>query len=143
MQLQAAALKAGQSPSLKCGPYELMKVIHDALKALKAKTLEEDLVMKAALRNGILAWRPCQKTKKLVKVDEETQPWCKGLPKVGDSHRLKREWSENRWEWLNSEGVPLEPNWSECTPAKTLEEQADLDQVQSFAELKPIGEELE
>ena len=56
-EMQAAALKCDESPTLKCGAYELLKVIHDSLKRLKARTLKENLVMKACLRNGLLAWR--------------------------------------------------------------------------------------
>ena len=128
------------APTLKCGPYEVLKVIHDALKQLKARTLKENLVMKACLRNGLLAWRPNMEKKVLEKVEPETQPWCKDLPAVGDSHRLKPQWVKHRFAWLDSDGVPLEPNWAECSSAKTLEEQADLDAVQDFTQVKATGD---
>ena len=54
---------------------------------------------------------------------------------------MKAEWLKDRFNWIDSEGVPLEPDWSQCSSAKTLDEQADLDAVQSLSELKADGKE--
>ncbi len=57
-QLQAAAAQAGMKPTLKCGAFEILKIITDSLKMLKEVTGKENLVLAAARRTGILAWRP-------------------------------------------------------------------------------------
>ena len=71
----------------------------------------------------------------------ETQPWRKGLPFVGDSHRLQKDWMEDRYKTVDDKRIPLEPNWADCTSAKTLEEQEDLDAVQQFSDLKAVQHE--
>ena len=84
-ELQAASAKAGVPCSLKCGPFELLKVISASLKRLEQVTLEENLVLAAARRNGMLAWRPSVSQGMLV--DAGKQAWCKDVPASCASHR--------------------------------------------------------
>ena len=118
LQLAAAATQAGLEQTLKCNAFAILKIIQESVKMLRDITVKENLVLAAGRRNGILAWRPNMKEKKLVECSK--QAWCKDLPQCGVSHRLQRGWCEHRMEWCDAEGVPLEPDWSQCTLAKQL-----------------------
>ena len=67
-----------------------------------------------------------------------SQKWSEGLPALAASHRLKAEWAKDRMKWLDSEGVPLEPDWSKCNGGKHLEDQCDLDALVCCDEVKQI-----
>ena len=136
-QLQASSLQAGMESGLRCGAFEILKIITDSVKLLKEATVKENLVLAAGRRNGILAWRPDMKAKKLVDCSE--QEWCKKLPECGASHRLQRGWVEDRMKWLDSNGTPLEPDWSTSTLAKSVEDIRDLDAVASALDIIPLA----
>ena len=76
--------------------------------------------------------------KKLVDCSE--QEWCKKLPQCGASHRLQRGWVEDRMNWLDADGVPVEPDWATCTLAKSVEDMRDLDAVASVLEVVPVAD---
>ena len=138
VQMEAVAAQAKKEVSLKCGAFEIMQIIAGALKKLKETTLKKNVVLAAARRNGILAYRPDMKAGQLV--DCSDQPWCKDLPKCGDSHRLQTGWVEDRMKWRDAEGKPLEPNWADSTLAKTMEDMQDSDAVATALEVVPVAE---
>ena len=138
VQMEAVAAQAKKEVSLKCGAFEIMQIIAGSLNRLKETTLKKNVVLAAARRNGILAYRPDMKARQLV--DCSDQPWCKDLPKCGDSHRLQTGWIEDRMKWRDAEGKPLEPNWADSTLAKTMEDMQDSDAVATALEVVPVAE---
>jgi hypothetical protein len=123
LELRAVAAKAGVKPKLKCGAYEILRLIKESADKLREISTKENLVLAAARRNGFLAYRPDFVKKALVRPDEAD--WCKSLPACADSHRLKAAWSEDRYKWFDADGRPVEPNMKECSLAKTLESHCD------------------
>jgi len=123
-ELKAAAAKAGLQPVLKCGAFEILSIIKKSVDQLEVRCRKDNLVLAAARRNGMLAYRPDFAVGRLVKPDE--QPWCKDLPPCAASHRLKPEWCKDRYSWLDEQGVPVEPDYSQGTGAKSLEDQCDV-----------------
>ena len=138
LELEAVAAQAHKEVSLKCGAFEIMQIIAGALKKLKDTTIQKNVVLAAARRNGILAYRPDMKEKKLV--DCSDQPWCRDLPRCGASHRLQKGWVEDRMKWRDAEGKPLEPNWGDSTLVKTMEDMLDNDAVATALEVVPVAE---
>ena len=66
------------------------------------------------------------------------QEWTKGIG-LCDSHRLKRPWCEDRMDWLDAEGKPLEPEWGQSKKARSMQEQQDnaaLPEPQEVVELE-------
>jgi len=138
-QMQAAVVQAGVEATLKCAAFEILQIIQKSVQMLRETTVQENLVLAAARRNCILAWRPDMKAKKLV--DCSVQEWCKDLPECGVSHRLHSSWVTDRMKWLDADGVPVEPDWSSCTLAKTVEDMRDFDAVASALDVLPVGED--
>ena len=118
-ELKAAAVQTGVGESFKCGPAEILRVIDTALQKLERRLAGKKPVLAAAVRNGILAYRPNWSTRKLEPFAE--QKWFKdgvGLKDAAGkqvelckSHRLNPAWSTDRLQWRDSEGVPVKPEW--------------------------------
>ena len=92
--LKAAARQTGAHEGLKCGPREILQIIHMALEKMERNMRGKDAVLAAGVRNGILGYRPNWSQRKLEPVEE--QPWFEeALGKkasVCKSHRLRPEW---------------------------------------------------
>jgi len=56
-----------------------------------------------------LEWIPDWEKKQLRKVAD--LPWCRDFP--ADSHRIPKDWVENRHKWLDENGKPQMPLWFE------------------------------
>jgi len=138
-ELQAKAAQEGVEVRFHCGPYEILRIVKESVDRLKQVTMEENLVLAAARRNGMLAWRPNLATGKLERPDD--QAWCKGLPKCGESHRLKKSWSDDRYKWVNGEGEPVAPDWSKSSQGKSMEDQCDLAALANPDEVKLINDD--
>ncbi len=139
-EMKAAAAKAGVGAcTFRCGAYEILRIIKRSLQRLEEVTVKENLVLAAARRNGMLAWRPDLTEGKLVCPDE--QPWCRGLPPTCRSHRLKSGWTTGRMNWLDAEGRPLEPDWTQCEVAKGLEDHCDFAALPAPSEVTLQGGE--
>ena len=123
-EMKAKARKAGCAVTLKAGPYELLRIVQECLCKMEAITKKEDLVLAAARRNGLLAWRPDLNSGRLEPA--EGQPWCSKLPKCGDSHRLRPAWVEDRMKWLDEHGVPKQPEFTKATLCKSMEDMQDF-----------------
>jgi len=117
LETKMAAEAAGTKPVYSCGAEQIMELASAAHEALVKKQLAKEFVVAGAYRNGMLAYRPSFTEGKLVKSCE--QEWAKKL-QLG-SHRLKESWLTERYNWLDENGVPIEPDYSESS-AKRLEE---------------------
>ncbi len=124
LEMKAAAAKAEVEATFRCGAYEILRIVKNSLQRLEQVTVRENLVLAAARRNGMLAWRPDLTAGKLVCPD--AQPWCRDLPPSCRSHRLKAAWSRDRMNWLDAGGRPLEPDWTQCDVAKDMQDHLDL-----------------
>ena len=95
-------------PNFKCGYYELLRLVSRSLDELnefmdgpKQRTLRD------SVSNGLLAYRPNPGTGKMESTVEQPRAKALGL-KVGN-HRMRPEWSENRYKWLDENGKPIGP----------------------------------
>ena len=68
--LHSKAKLLGHRTDFELGTYECIKVVCEALKKLKATVADTDLVLAAAVRNGLLAYRPNLLTGKMERSDE-------------------------------------------------------------------------
>ena len=90
------------------GALEIMEIIHRSLLEMHAMQDEKDLVLKCLVKNGFLAWRPDMQKQRLY--DPAYEPWMETLKGPETSHRLKPEWSVDRYHWLDAEGRPWDPD---------------------------------
>ena len=63
---------------------------------------EQNAMLKAGRRNGWLNIRPCLSSGKFISCSSEE--WAQGMPE--GSHRMRKDWIEDRMTWLNEEGMP-------------------------------------
>ena len=99
--------KAGDRLTLKCGHKEYLWIIQEALTRLKVKTEANNTVLAGLRRNGNLAWRPNLQEGTFERADKEA--WARSLPE--ESHRLKKSWRRDRYEWLEADGTPQKPDY--------------------------------
>ena len=85
------------------GCRELLEIVHRSLTKMIEVEKAEQITLKAAVRNGFLAWRPCMKTRTLY--DPREEDWMKGFGQPDTSHRLCAAWVADRWKWTQ-DGVP-------------------------------------
>ena len=130
-----AASRENRSASAKMGPFEIMTITLAAQEGMEQKNLENNWVLAAFRRNGMLSWRPNLSTGRLERAD--LQEWRQSFPE--GTSRMKESWLENRYNWLNSEtSKPLEPDWGMLAAAKTLQDLLEWDYCK---QLKDAGEE--
>ena len=123
--LKKRAREEGVKEAFVTGNREMLLILQRSLKEMREKNAAEKTVLKAARRNGLLAYRPQAKPgedmMKLVKCDE--QPWSADFPE--GNHRMKGEWLASRYDWLDQDGIPLEPDFSEVKAAKNMVDLAE------------------
>ena len=56
-ELKATASRKGQRANVKCGLYEMMRLLQEAFQATKKQAAERNLVLAGLRRNGMLAYR--------------------------------------------------------------------------------------
>ena len=122
-ELKMKALKEKIPATYRCFAYEVLKILKVSLDRLEAKMAEEQIVLKACRRNGLLSYRPDFEKRQLVRCD--AQAWCAGMPE--GSHRLKASWLEGRYTWLDDAGRPRSPDFSRMEAAKAL---ADMQEAE-------------
>lgn len=122
--LRAEALKrCSEPPAFVCGPYEILRVAFGAHEHQVKLNNENQTILKGLRRNGMLSYRPSLSKGKLVRSD--TQPWCQDMPE--GNHRMPEHWLKHRYDWLNEDGVPQPPVWSELGPGvKAIEDMTDF-----------------
>ena len=109
-----AAVAAKAVPKFTCSPTEIVRICKAFHDGVVRRNAESQIVLAGSRRNGMLSWRPCQKEKRLVPVDE--QGWAKDMP--FQSHRLKTSWQEDRMKFVDDLGVPKFPDWNSMAQAK-------------------------
>ena len=87
------ALHAKTRPVFKCGYYEMVKVVVEAVEDIKRAFVQDGTMKKAFVMNGWLALRPKISDQRFVKVLDE--PWASEM-KVG-THMLMASWCEKRF----------------------------------------------
>jgi hypothetical protein len=86
--MKQLAGQTGKRAEFKCGPYELLRVVQAGQKAVEEANQSQQLVLRAARRNGLLAWRPSLPLGRLQRSEE--QQWASDKPE--QSKRLHPQW---------------------------------------------------
>ena len=63
---------------------------------------EDNTLLKAGRRSGWLNIRPCLESGRFIRCADEE--WAQGL--LEGSHRMQRDWIEDRMAWLGEDGMP-------------------------------------
>ena len=102
----------------KVGPLQIVQSVVHAQDFMYQKNLRDSWVLKAAVRNGILAYRPNPQTNKLEKL--LSQDWIAQEDIGFGSKRYPPEWLKDRYKWLDTEGRPQKPDWNLSNAAKEI-----------------------
>ena len=102
VELIKLASAEGTRAIFRCGTYEVLRCLAEAVDKLRTTMREEDTLRKAGRRNGWLAMRPDMSTGKFKRCCDEE--WAQDMP-LG-SHRMKRSWLDERFSWLDENGMP-------------------------------------
>ena len=107
---------------LKCGPYEVLRVVYHAYLKLEQTNNEKQNLLRCLRRNGFLAYRPDFEQKTLKPVEGKL---AEEMPQ--GNHRMPSNWIEQRYRWRDDAGVPFEADWSkDCGPGvKDVEDMVD------------------
>ena len=90
----------------KVGPLEIVTAVVAAQEAMAEKNLKDEWVLRAAVRNGILVYRPDPASGRLVEL--LSQSWAKEMGLEVGTKRYSPEWLRDRLKWRDAEGVPAE-----------------------------------
>ena len=112
------ALKTAQKEAWKVGPLEIVRSVVHAQWQMSEKNCEDQWVLAAAVRNGILAYTPNTQTGKLAIVTE--QHWAKQAGFQMGSKRFPPEWLRDRLKWLEADGKPKKADWSLSRSASAI-----------------------
>jgi hypothetical protein len=113
-------------PSFKCGHYEILKISFEGHEYMESLNAENQKVLMGSRRNGMLSYRPSLSAGKLVRSEE--QEWAKDMPE--SSHRIPKSWWHKRYEGMDEDGVPKQPEWRSC--GSKVETHEDMVDVTSF-----------
>ena len=91
---------------LKCGIYEIAKIVFESHVKLSAYCDETEVILHGLRRNCLLSKRPDYEQGMLVAVEDA---WAVEYPE--GSHRIKASWHQHRQDWVDENGKPLEPQW--------------------------------
>ena len=118
-EFQELSKKTAESPLWRVGAKELVSAVVYA-QAKMAEKNSDEWVLRAAVRNGILAYRPNLQSAKLEEL--LSQPWAEALTEklAMGSRRFPPEWLSDRLRWLEKSGKPKEPDWRLSNSAKQL-----------------------
>ena len=115
-ELREKARAEGTHACFKQGIYEILRVTSEALAKLRRyMDIEAPRTLQAGLRNYLLSYRPDYATKTLVKAVE--QPWAQGFSE--GNHRIRAEWAQDRYNWLDENGIPSCLPWEGLGAAVT------------------------
>ena len=109
---------SGESEVWRAGAFEIVTSVVWAEEQLRQKNEEHSWVVRAAVRNGLLAYRPNPESGKLEPVTE--QPWAKELELRMGSRRFPAAWLSERLKWLDDSGKPIQADWSLSDSAKQI-----------------------
>ena len=96
------ASNPSETGTYRCTAQDMLEIAIAAHDAMVRLNEVDDIVLKGLRRNGEFAWRPDSERNRLVRSD--TQAWAVGKPE--GSHRLRPDWFEDRYSWLDDQGRP-------------------------------------
>ena len=102
----------------KVGPLEIVTAVVAAQEAMAEKNLKDEWVLRAAVRNGILVYRPDPASGRLVEL--LSQSWAKEMGLEVGTKRYSPEWLRDRLKWRDGEGVPAKADWNLSSTAKQI-----------------------
>ena len=111
----------GKDAVFRVGALEIVQAVVSAQQAMSEKNAEDQWVLRAAVRNGILAWRPNLQKGCLEEVC--AQPWAAEMKLSMGSKRIPAHWFADRLRWLTENKVPQKPDWNLSDSARNI---ADL-----------------
>ena len=106
-QMKLRAQQTGYEMSFRCDAFEMATICAESHQDLVQRNADTKMVLKALRRNCQFAWRADLAAGKLVKVDD--QAWAASM-KMG-SHRYPQTWLDSRFDWLDKDLVPIQPDW--------------------------------
>ena len=114
------AMRSGAEPESlwRVGPYEIVASVVHAQEAMAAKNAEDAWVLRSAVRNGILAYRPNPASQKLEPLLD--QDWARAMGLGFGTKRYPADWLSQRLRWRDAEGVPLIADWGLSESAKEI-----------------------
>ena len=122
----------------KAGPYEVLRIAFEAHEHMEKVNEEKNYVVRGMRENYMLSHRPNLRTGKMERCD--TQAWCQKKDEEGKveckfpegTHRIKKQWAENRYSWLGEDGRPEQPEWQRC--GKAVHEPEDMEDATAHGE---------
>ena len=102
----------------KVGPLQLVTAVVHAQEMMSEKNLQDNWVLRAAVRNGILVYRPDPASGKLVEL--LSQSWAEDMGLEVGTMRYNPEWLRDRLKWRDDSGVPLQADWNLSRTAKNI-----------------------
>ena len=149
LRTDCEASQQERSKVWRVGAFELVTAVVFAQLKMREKNPFDEWVLRAAVRNGLLVWRPDLETGKFT-----DQLWAKGLQLEMGIRRFPPEWLKDRPEWLTMSAEPLRANrelssaagsfselrrWGYYNPEEDAENEVD-----AFPDLNdPSADELE
>ena len=140
----------------KVGPLEILEIVTAVVHAqelMSEKNLNDNWVLRAAVRNGILVYRPDPASGRLVEL--LSQSWAKEMGLEVGTKRYSPEWLRDRLKWRDTEGVPIQADWTLSKTAKNISDlqvwdywhpgdDKDLDEEEKKPEIEDaIADDLE
>lgn len=104
---QEALLKAGKREVWQASHSDMLLSVVSAQKEMKERNLKNKWVVSGLRRNGMLAYAPDLQGRKLVPL--ANQPAAE-MPQ--GSSRMQSSWLQDRYNWVDANLEPLEPDWS-------------------------------
>ena len=102
----------------KVGPLEIVTAVVYAQELMSEKNINDNWVLRAAVRNGILVYRPDPASGRLVEL--LSQSWAKEMGLEVGTKRYSPEWLRDRLKWRDTEGVPIQADWNLSKTAKNI-----------------------
>ena len=102
----------------KVGPLEIVTAVVHAQEVMSDKNLSDNWVLRAAVRNGIVVYRPDPASGRLVEL--LSQSWAKEMGLEVGTKRYSPEWLRDRLKWRDDEGVPIKADWNLSKTAKNI-----------------------
>ena len=91
-------------------PKEILQILVPAVREFLVESTKDQLVLKGARSNGMLAWRAIRG--EFEQIAAANSPWIKEIGDMG-GHRYPSSWLGHRFSWLGHDGVPPVPDWTE------------------------------
>ncbi len=118
LRAQWQAQRKAEHSVWKVGPLQIVTAVVAAQEAMAEKNLKDEWVLRAAVRNGILVYRPDPASGRLVEL--LSQSWAKEMGLEVGTKRYSPEWLRDRLKWRDAEGVPVKADWNLSSTAKHI-----------------------